>query len=640
MLLVKTSRPRSRALLLSIGSLALPLLPALPAFGAVIERTVAFRGVRVESPGSAPIENATLVVRDGVIAAVAPNASIPPDAKVIDGAGLTVVPSFVDTWSTAFSLEPPKKEAQPNKVVDEGAVIGMDHDARYGRTPEARTEFALPFKDARKWRENGFGAFVGVPLGSGIRGQSAIGWLLDDGATVPDVTLARDVFMHVDLSIAAPSYPSTLMGVLAAYRQYLADAERNAAMWRRYDKSGKKVERPVVDLGFNELLAAKAAGKRFVFTANEAREIRVALSLAKEFGVKPAIAGGAEADLVIAELKAADAFVLLGLDFPKKADDDAPAGPGNLGAGEHEEFDERGECDDCTAGIPREPEFFSGQDPAAKPQNPAAAAPEAAKVEGGKPDAKPAEKKNRTDVPAAAMAERDQKRQERIATASKLAAAGVPFAFTAKDLKSPDEFRANLKLAIDAGLARDAALAAATSRAADLVGLQDAFGGVEPGRVAALTFFSGDPLDPATKVRYALVGKERFEFEPPKAAPDKKGKGVETKSSGNDVTGVWAMKVDMGDSAREYQITFDQKEGRLSGTSLSGTGTSGELSSGSVAGDSIEFMIVINPAGRHYEFSYSGKVSGDQMSGTVSINGGEGHPWSATRTSKPQGGAR
>ncbi len=647
--LLSTSSATPRTRIGIVGGLVAVLAMHASAGDALRDRIVVLQHVRVESPGVAPVEDATIVIRDGVVREIAPGAAVPFDAKVLDGAGLTVAPAFVDAWSLAFSAEPPKREiAVVPKTVDEGVVIGMDPVARSGRTPETRAELALPWKDARKWREAGFGAFLGVPVGSGIRGQSVVGWLIDEAAPAAEATLARDVFVHVDLSVNGPAYPSTQMGVLAAYRQFFLDADRNGALWSRYEQSGRSVERPALDAGFAELEKLRAAKRRFVFRADSAGTIRASLAFAREFGLEVAIAGGAEAAKVIPELQAAHAFVLLGIDFPKKSDDESatPENPGD-GHGDHD-GDERGMCcDELTSGAPSAdaqdakpaapaaPGTPGAQEPAPAP-NPEQGAVKPPGEGDKKPDAAKAEKKKRPEVPAAIRAERDAERAERIATAAKLEAARVPFAFTAKDLKAPADFRANLKLAIEGGLPRDAALAALTSRAGELLGVEDVVGSVAKGRTAALAAFAGDPLDPASKVRFLILGDQRFEFEPPKDVPKKNGAKLVAAGT-TDVTGTWQMKVDMGDSAREYEVTFDQKDGRLSGTTISGTGTSGEISSGSVGGDTIEFTIVIAPAGRHYEFTYGGKVAGDQMSGTVSINGGEGHPWSATRTSKPQG---
>src|SRR5690242_11216123 len=50
--------------------------------------------------GAATVERGTLVVRNGVIAAVGSNVQAPADARLIDGAGLTVYPGIIDANSS------------------------------------------------------------------------------------------------------------------------------------------------------------------------------------------------------------------------------------------------------------------------------------------------------------------------------------------------------------------------------------------------------------------------------------------------------------------------------------------------------------------------------------------------------------
>ncbi len=57
----------------------------------------AIRGAKVYTLAGNPIDNATVVIRDGKIGAVGANVEIPGDAHVIDGAGLEVHAGFFDT---------------------------------------------------------------------------------------------------------------------------------------------------------------------------------------------------------------------------------------------------------------------------------------------------------------------------------------------------------------------------------------------------------------------------------------------------------------------------------------------------------------------------------------------------------------
>ncbi|HWS54367.1 MAG TPA: hypothetical protein VN228_09580, partial [Pyrinomonadaceae bacterium] len=63
----------------------------------------AITGARVVTLAGPTIERGTVVVRDGLIAAVGANVAAPPDARVIDGAGLTVYPGLIDA-STSLGI--------------------------------------------------------------------------------------------------------------------------------------------------------------------------------------------------------------------------------------------------------------------------------------------------------------------------------------------------------------------------------------------------------------------------------------------------------------------------------------------------------------------------------------------------------
>ncbi|MBI2614963.1 MAG: PD40 domain-containing protein [Gemmatimonadetes bacterium] len=67
--------------------------------------TAVLRGARVITMrGTEVIENADLVIRSNRIASVGPRGSAPPDARVIDVAGKTIIPGFVDTHSHMWNL--------------------------------------------------------------------------------------------------------------------------------------------------------------------------------------------------------------------------------------------------------------------------------------------------------------------------------------------------------------------------------------------------------------------------------------------------------------------------------------------------------------------------------------------------------
>ena len=93
----------------------------------------------------------------------------------------------------------------------------------------------------------------------------------------------------------------------------------------------------------------------------------------------------------------------------------------------------------------------------------------------------------------------------RLDTAARLAVAGVPLALSAVAAGDAVTLREAAGLAIRGGLARDAALAAITRGAAEILGVGAEVGTLAVGRAADLVVCTGDPLEPTTRVRAVVV---------------------------------------------------------------------------------------------------------------------------------------
>src|ERR1041384_3861278 len=76
--------------------------------------------------------------------------------------------------------------------------------------------------------------------------------------------------------------------------------------------------------------------------------------------------------------------------------------------------------------------------------------------------------------------------------ASKLQAAGVKFAFEDGGLANWQDFLANAKSAVDAGLGAEQAVRALTLSAAEILGVADRVGSIEVGKAANLSLAHSD----------------------------------------------------------------------------------------------------------------------------------------------------
>ena len=68
--------------------------------------TYAITNARIVSVSGPIVERGTVVIRNGLIAAAGANVSAPPDARVIDGTGLTVYPGLIDSYTNLALPEP------------------------------------------------------------------------------------------------------------------------------------------------------------------------------------------------------------------------------------------------------------------------------------------------------------------------------------------------------------------------------------------------------------------------------------------------------------------------------------------------------------------------------------------------------
>ena len=82
----------------------------------------AIRGARIVTAAGAPIESGTVVIRRGTIEAVGASVTVPTDADVIDGAGLTVYPGLIDLGNTRAAEQPVPQLPQNLRTCVESAT--------------------------------------------------------------------------------------------------------------------------------------------------------------------------------------------------------------------------------------------------------------------------------------------------------------------------------------------------------------------------------------------------------------------------------------------------------------------------------------------------------------------------------------
>lgn len=264
-------------------------------------QVVAITGGTIYPVSGPKVENGTLLLRDGKIAAVGANIPIPEGATRIEAAGRWITPGFIH-GRTTLGLKLFEIGGQPDTEED---VVAGDVKAAFnvadGIDPAS---IAIPVA-----RLEGITSAITVPSLGLIPGQ---GVLIDLAGDRRDELVTKSpVAMIADLSQQSKEAGGgSRAGALQRLRRVLRDALEYEK--RREDFRLARMQplaAPAQDL---EALLPVLKGTLPMFViANRRSDIENALVLAREFGLKIAISGGAEAWQVAAELARARVPVLL-----------------------------------------------------------------------------------------------------------------------------------------------------------------------------------------------------------------------------------------------------------------------------------------------------------------------------------------
>jgi imidazolonepropionase-like amidohydrolase len=286
--------------------------------GSLKPTVFAIRDARVVTEPGQVIPKATIIIRDGLIEAVAPDAKVPADALVIEGQGLTVYPGFLDGLSN-WGFDPALRHSDTGTPALEDfaseALAATKADNRKGMTPEFLVRNALRTEEeqADHWRSIGFTAHLVAPDGGTIVGQSALVSL--SGSPPREAVLRSPVAMHTAFRTFGPEYPRVLMGVVAHCRQTLLDAGHYQRTWDAFEKGGRVGRRPPLDPALAELGVALDRKLPMVFEADTQDSIHRALDFAQEFHLRPILYGGRDAWKAADRIKSEQVPVILRINF-------------------------------------------------------------------------------------------------------------------------------------------------------------------------------------------------------------------------------------------------------------------------------------------------------------------------------------
>src|SRR5580698_10077434 len=305
---------RAAMALVLAASLAIPASPQTAAI-----TTYAIKSGKVFTLAGGPIENGTVVIRDGKIAAVGANIAIPQDAQVIDATGLEVYPGMFD----------PVTQIGLNEVSAVSATVDVSELGDYNPELVAATAVNPASAHIPVTRANGITEVIAAPgttgfdLQSGglIAGQASAfnlaGWTMDE--------------MQINRSVAMVINWPTIQTSTFDFASFSVKEKPYADVKKEYDKSvnalsdwldrarhyaqAKEKGSPALyerDLKLEALVPVVEGKLPVLVIADEERDIRNAVEFCSKRNLKMILGGGVEAWKVKDLLKEKKIPVVLG----------------------------------------------------------------------------------------------------------------------------------------------------------------------------------------------------------------------------------------------------------------------------------------------------------------------------------------
>ncbi|MDH4089109.1 MAG: amidohydrolase family protein [Cyclobacteriaceae bacterium] len=402
----------------------------------------------VQAPGRR-VDRGTVVIKNGLIVAVGNDLKIPQDAIEVKADSMFLYAGFIDGLSHAGVMKA-KDSPSKERIKDPGNPPAD----RAGIMPQndVRDFLNIGEKSIESFRALGFTTAHVVPYGGMLPGSSAI--ISTGGKSADGMVMLPQYALYSELAIADRVYPSTVIGVMAKWRELYKQASLAKSYESIYASNRSGLVRPAED----RILAAfyPVIDKRMpvLFKAEKVLDLHRVLALQSELGFPLILGEVKEGWDVITKIKSSGAKVFLSLDLPEER-----------------------------------------------------------KLETGSEKQKEENNKTAEDIEKTALQKR---RSDFIALyegqAYSFQSAGIPFGFSTLSAK-PADIVSNIRRMIKAGLTDDQALAALTVVPAKILGLSDRLGTVDDGKIANLVISDKAYFNKDAKVRYVFVEGVLYEIE-------------------------------------------------------------------------------------------------------------------------------
>lgn len=264
------------------GAILIALLAGLPADGS--GQDVAVTGGTVYTVSGEVLEGATVLVRDGIIAAVGHGVAVPAGVHTIDATGRIVTPGLFDATTSLGLVE----VGAVSSTVDarlEGDPVRAAFDVVDGINPRS---VLIPVN-----RAAGLTTALSAPGGGLISGQAAI---IDLAGSAADEMVVRP-----RAAMMANYNAGTAGGARGGASLRLREVLDDARFWRDNQpafSAGRTRELSASRLDLEALGPVLDGEIPLIVGVHRASDIEAVLRLADEFGLDLVIAGGSEAWMV------------------------------------------------------------------------------------------------------------------------------------------------------------------------------------------------------------------------------------------------------------------------------------------------------------------------------------------------------
>ncbi len=279
--------------------------------GAAGGKTIAITNARIIPVVGAEVPKGTIVIKDGLIAAIGADAAVPAGAEVVDAAGLRAYPGMIDSYSSLGLVE------------ISGVAATVDGRETGRINPQVRALEALRYDSMHIpiTRSNGVTAAIVAPSGGVIAGVSCL--LRLDGWTNREMAVKPAAAMQIELPglrggrggfgggrgmaqapADGPALLAELKGLFAKARAY--EKRRDAAA------KDARLALPGFDEMSEALLPLIKGEIPAMISVHSERDIRAAIDFVREEKLKAVFYGVEQGFKVAGDLAKAGIPVVLG----------------------------------------------------------------------------------------------------------------------------------------------------------------------------------------------------------------------------------------------------------------------------------------------------------------------------------------